>query len=71
MADVESGRFPWLVWHHGDPGPPIWDIIAELEGEQQRAAARIAIDTQIAHLNVTIQGMTAVKELLGKTEAGR
>jgi hypothetical protein len=63
MAE-QSGRFPWVVWHHGDPGPPIWDIIEELGEERQRQVAQVVIEAQIATLNAQINMLKGIQGAL-------
>jgi len=64
-TEQQSTVFPWLVWHHGDPGPPIWEIISELDAERQRQVAQVLIKGQIATLNAQISTLNGIQEVLG------
>ncbi len=54
--------FPWLVWHHGDPGPPIWDIIQELGVERQRQVTQVLIGELRSALTAQINLQEEVQE---------
>lgn len=68
----EEGLAPRLLfrpWPPGDPGPEIWQIIRELELQQQRQIAGIVLKTQIGMEEVRIGGMKQIAEIL--TAGGR
>jgi hypothetical protein len=66
MAAEQSSAFPWLIWHHGDPGPPIWEIIQELGEERQRKIVGILIEGQVAALTAQITTLKGIQGAIGE-----
>jgi hypothetical protein len=66
MPPEQSSRFPWRIWPPYDPGPPIWDIIQELDNERQRAVAHALLEGQIATLTAQISTLKAVQKAIGQ-----
>lgn len=51
-------------WPPGDPGPEIWQIIRELNLQEQRQIAGIVLRAQIAMEEARIGGMKEIADVL-------